>query len=48
VFAEHEAPVLLAAPQTRYALPVYAHVKVHPNMISGFARAAQGPKAGQP
>jgi len=29
VFAEHEAPVLLPAPNQRYALPVYAQVKVH-------------------
>jgi hypothetical protein len=28
VFTEREAPLLLAAPQTRYAVPVYAEVKV--------------------
>ena len=29
VFAESEAPLLLAAPQSPYAVPVYAEVKVH-------------------
>lgn len=29
VFAEHEAAVLLPAPQSRYAVPIYAEVTVH-------------------
>jgi len=29
VFAEHEAGVLLPAPQSRYAVPIYAEVTVH-------------------
>ena len=39
VFAEQEAPLLLAAPQTPYAVPVYAQVKVHRDYHVQIAKA---------
>jgi transposase len=39
VFAEAEAALLLAAPQTRYAVPVYAQVKVHRDYHVQIAKA---------
>jgi len=46
VFAEQEAPLLLAAPQSPYAVPVYAQVKVHRDyhllteLIPGFGHVS--------
>lgn len=39
VFAEQEAPLLLAAPQGPYAVPVYAQVKVHRDYHVQIAKA---------
>lgn len=39
VFAEHEAPALLAGPSVRYAVPVYAEVKVARDYHVQLARA---------
>lgn len=39
VFVEQEAPLLLAAPQSPYALPIYAEVKVHRDYHVQVAKA---------